>query len=76
MKRKEVYINDKPYLINLEDYFKLESVQYEMQELVNNDKFKSEDYNNLKKLFSSFLKKDLDKKRTKKISSDVFYYTY
>ena len=73
-----IYINDTAYSITNNDYFKIESALEEMQELINNNQFKSDNYNNLKKLFTSFLKSEVKKTRIKdqKVTSDIYYYTY
>lgn len=78
MKKKEIFINNHPYSINHDDYIKLESVQEELQELVNQNKFKSDDYNNLTKLFATFLRTEIRKVKIKdkEVESDIFYYTY
>jgi len=75
--KKDIYINDSAYSVADEVFFKLESVQQEMQELVNQDQFKSERYNNLRKLFSTFLRDEIKRNKimTKRIESDFYYYT-
>lgn len=78
MKKKEIFINNLPYSINHDDYIKLESVQQELQELVNQNKFKTDAYNNLTNLFATFLRTEINKVKIKdkEVKSDTFYYTY
>jgi len=75
--KKDIYINNSAYSVAGEVFFKLESVQQEMQELVNQDQFKSDSYKNLKKLFASFLKLEIKKNKitNEKVNSDIYYYT-
>jgi len=75
--KKEIYINDKGYSIAQEVFSTLEFVQKEMQELVNNNQFKSDNYKNLKKLFTTFLKLEIKKNQAtnKKLDSEIYYYT-
>ena len=75
--KKDIYINDSAYNVADEVFFKLESVQQEMQELVNQDQFKSERYNILRKLFSPLLIHEIKeiKVMTENIKSDFYYYT-
>ncbi|NQY31251.1 MAG: hypothetical protein HRT69_17515 [Flavobacteriaceae bacterium] len=75
--KKDIYINDSVYSLAEEVFFKLESVQQEMQELVNQNQFKSECYNSLRKLFSTFLRHEIKRNKvmTENIKSDFYYYT-
>ena len=75
--KKDIYINDSAYNVADEVFFKLESVQQEMQELVNNNQFKSERYNILRKLFASFLRDEIKRNKivSNNIDSDFHYYT-
>ena len=77
MMKKRIHINDCAYCISIEDYFKLELIQKEMQELANQNQFKFEAYNNLKKLFSSILKYVIKNNFMihGKIKSEEYYYT-
>jgi len=74
---KDIFINNNAYTITEEVFYQLEFIQKEMQGLVNENQFGSEDYMNLKKLFSMFLRIEI--KRNKAVSviikSEFYYYT-
>ncbi|PHS03572.1 MAG: hypothetical protein COA88_15560 [Kordia sp.] len=75
--KKDIYINDSAYNVADEVFFKLESVQQEMHDLVNNNQFKSERYNILRKLFASFVRDEIKRNKIvfKNIDTDFHYYT-
>jgi hypothetical protein len=74
---KEIYINDVPYVVEDADFLTLECLQREMQNLANDRLFDFDSYKITIKLFSSFLKKGMQKKRLKKGNDMIydFYYT-
>jgi|GEM_PF-2430722 len=74
---KEIYINDIPYVVESADFLTLECLQREMQNLANENLFDFNSYKITRKLFSSFLKKGMQKKRLKKGNDMIhdFYYT-
>jgi len=74
---KEIYINGIPYEIGDSDFLILECLQREMQNLANDNLFDFDSYKKTRKLFSSFLKKGMQKKRLKKENDMIydFYYT-
>ena len=74
---KEIYINDVPYVVEDADFLTLECLQREMQNLANDPLFDFDSYKITRKLFSSFLKKGMQKKRLKKVNNTIqdFYYT-
>lgn len=73
----DIHINDMAYSIANDDYFILESVLKDMQELINKNQFKSESYKNLKNTFITFLKSGVEKNEidNKKVNSEIYYYT-
>ena len=72
-----IHINDMAYSIANDDYFILESVLKDMQELINKNQFESENYKNLKNTFINFLKSGVEKNKidNKKVNSEIYYYT-
>jgi len=74
---KEIYINGIPYVIGDADFLIIECLQREMQSLANDNLFDFDSYKKTRKLFKSFLKKGMQKKRLKKGNEMIydFYYT-
>jgi len=74
---KEIYINDIPYVVASADFLTLECLQREMQNLANDNLFDFDSYKKTRKLFCSFLKNGMQKKRLKKGNDMIydFYYT-
>jgi len=74
---KEVCINDIPYEIGDSDFLTLECLQREMQNLANDNLFDFDSYKITRKLFKTFLKEGMQKKRLKKGNDMIhdFYYT-
>ncbi|NQY29647.1 MAG: hypothetical protein HRT69_09260 [Flavobacteriaceae bacterium] len=74
---KEIYINDIPYVVENADFLTIESMQIEMQNLANDNLFDFDSYRITRKLFSSFLRKGMQKKRLVKGNDMIcdFYYT-